>query len=74
MSRCFPCASGLCPDTAPCKCARMPPLDQAPGSGCWLAQHADWSGFAIFREEIDALRYSNDNYMTVRFVEWGVLR
>lgn len=38
----------------------------------WVAHYGDWSGIAIFGEEIDALRYAVGNSMLVSpLMEWG---
>lgn len=42
--------------------------------GCWLAHHSDWSGFAVFGSELDALRHAVEHSMTVVFAEWGMGR
>ncbi len=34
----------------------------------WVAYHSDWSGFVLFREEIDALRYAVREQMNVVLV------
>jgi hypothetical protein len=39
--------------------------------GCWIAYHSDWSGFALFGKEVDALRYAVSNNMNVGRVGWG---
>lgn len=43
-------------------------------SGVWIAYHPDWSGFAVFPIELEALRYAQSRSMTVKFVEWGEVR
>ena len=40
--------------------------------GIWLAYHSDWSGFAMFGVELDALRYAVDRNMLVQWVPTGV--
>lgn len=40
-------------------------------NGCWLAYHGDFSGLAVFSEEVDALRYAVENSMKVSYVLWG---
>ncbi len=37
----------------------------------WVAYFPDWSGFRIFRTEIDALRHAVDNQMKVVLVHDG---
>lgn len=39
--------------------------------GVWVAYHYDWSGFAIFEHELDALRHAVSNSMTVGFSPFG---
>lgn len=39
--------------------------------GAWVTYYNDWSGIAIFENEIDALRFAVANHMDVKFVEWG---
>ena len=34
----------------------------------WMAYHTDWSGFALFATEIEALRYAVAHSMQVRAV------
>jgi len=34
----------------------------------WIAYHMDWSGFAIFETEIEALRYAVEHSMQVKAV------
>lgn len=40
-------------------------------TGYWLAYYGDWSGFRIFDNEVDCLRYAVDHHMMVKFVPWG---
>jgi hypothetical protein len=35
-------------------------------SRVWIAYHVDWSGFAVFETEIEALRHAVDNMMHVK--------
>jgi hypothetical protein len=43
-----------------------------PPKHCWLAYHADWSGFAVFLDEKAALRHAVDHSMSdVVALEWG---
>lgn len=44
--------------------------EPAPG-GFWLAYYSDYSGFAVFATEIEALRYAVDRSMQVEFKNWG---
>lgn len=47
-------------------------LMQRPSPGCWVAFFSDWSGAAVFDDELEARRYADDNGgMNVRFVRWG---
>jgi hypothetical protein len=47
----------------------------APPDGPWMARHHDWSGIALFAEEIDALRYAIGHDMSVvERVAWGEVR
>lgn len=39
-----------------------------PANTVWLAYHLDWSNFALFGTEIEALRYAVDNSMRVQAV------
>lgn len=39
--------------------------------GCWIAFHSDWTCFAIFDTELDALRFAVEHSMNVEFREWG---
>ena len=42
-----------------------------PMTGVWLAYYSDWSSWAVFAEEIDALRHAVENAMSVKFLEFG---
>lgn len=39
--------------------------------GVWIAYHNDWSGFAVFSSEIEALRYAVMNGCSIGFAEFG---
>lgn len=39
--------------------------------GTWVAFHHDFSGIAIFEEELAARRYAAENQMTVEFIRFG---
>jgi hypothetical protein len=45
--------------------------ERADRDGVWVAYHSDWSGLAIFGDEIDALRHAVSNSMNVGFAEFG---
>lgn len=47
-------------------------LDPAPGF--WLVYHSDWSGIAVFREELEALRHAVKHGAQAEFHEWGPVR
>lgn len=40
--------------------------------GIWVAYYSDWSGFAVFEAEIDALRYAVRQQMRVEWMPYGV--
>lgn len=40
-------------------------------TGAWFAYQPDWSGFKIFGNEIDALRYAVELTMKVGFLPFG---
>lgn len=40
-------------------------------TGCWVAYYHDRSGAAVFKDEIDALRYAVERNMEVKLVHWG---
>lgn len=43
--------------------------------GCWIVAYSDWPGFAVFGDEIDALRFANEHDgMKASFVPWGEVR
>lgn len=37
----------------------------------WIAYHGDWSGFAIFDDELPCLRYAVDHHMAVAECPFG---
>lgn len=39
--------------------------------GVWVAYHSDWSGFAIFDDEMEALRHAVSNTMSVGLAKFG---
>lgn len=39
--------------------------------GVWVAYHSDWSGFAIFDNEMEALRHAVANTMSVGLAKFG---
>lgn len=43
-------------------------------SGFWLAYYSDWSGFAVFDNELEALRYAVEHQMRCEFHSWGQVR
>jgi hypothetical protein len=44
-------------------------------AGFWLARFSDWSGVAVFRDELEARRYAGDRQMdVVEFSHWGEVR
>lgn len=45
-------------------------------AGAWLCYYSDWSGIAVFGDELDAHRYSAERGggMTVVFTTWGEVR
>lgn len=48
------------------------PLEGPPrDSGVWVAYHSDWSGFAIFDNEMEALRHAVANTMSVGLAKFG---
>lgn len=62
------------PDTAhpgdfPSEITAVPPAARA--EGCWVAYHSDWSGFALFDDEVAALRHAVSNSMSIGRAEWG---
>lgn len=48
-----------------------PEAPQRPSAGCWVAYHPDWSGFALFDDEVDALRHAVSNSMSIGRATWG---
>lgn len=46
------------------------PEDPAP-TGVWVAYHSDWNGFAIFDDEVAALRHAVANSMSIGFSPFG---
>ncbi len=48
-------------------------LRPAPGAepGAWIAYYPDWSGMALFCDELAALRYGVEHQMQVKFVRHG---
>lgn len=44
------------------------------GKGVWIAYHSDWSGFAVFATEVEALRYAVAHTMSCAFFAWGEVR
>lgn len=46
--------------------------DAVPPGGVWLAYYRDWSGMAVFRTELDALRYAVEKGMAVTPLLFGV--
>jgi len=47
------------------------PARESVSDGVWLSYHHDWSGFAIFDQEIDALRDAVENGRACSFVTFG---
>jgi len=43
-------------------------------AGVWFVYYLDYSGFAVFPTEIEALRYAVRHSMECEFREWGSLR
>lgn len=44
-------------------------------AGCWVVRYGDWSGIAIFGDELTALRYALEHNMdSCSFETWGQLR
>lgn len=39
--------------------------------GTWIAYHHDFSGFALFEDELMARRYASQESMSVDFVPYG---
>jgi hypothetical protein len=37
----------------------------------WIAYHDDWSGFVVFKNEVEALRHAVDHSMQVGRVNYG---
>lgn len=52
-----------------CPLCRRPLSD--PKNTVWFAYHTDLSGFAVFLDELEALRYAVENSMQVREVTQG---
>ena len=46
-------------------------MSECAEGGCWMAYYGDWSGFAVFAKEIDALRHAVEGSMNVVWVPWG---
>lgn len=42
--------------------------------GVWFCYYTDYSGFAVFEHEIEALRYAVEKSMQCEFRPWGDLR
>lgn len=42
-----------------------------PDNGVWVAYYSDWSGFAVFTDELQAFRYAVAGTMQVAFVHFG---
>jgi len=42
--------------------------------GFWLCYYSDWSGIAIFDNELDAQRYACDSGMICEWRTWGAVR
>lgn len=45
--------------------------DELTGNGVWVSYHADMSELALFKGEIEALRYAVKASMKVAFVPFG---
>lgn len=43
----------------------------ASSTGCWVAYHSDWSGLALFADELEALRHAVANNQSVGWASWG---
>lgn len=43
----------------------------AHGDGVWLAFYGDWSGWRVFKSEMQALRHAVANSMSVVFLPYG---
>jgi hypothetical protein len=41
------------------------------GAGVWCAYYSDWSGMAVFDDELAALRYAVERSMSVKHVLFG---
>lgn len=41
------------------------------GEGVWMSYHYDWSGWALFATEVEALRDAVSNSRAVGFVPYG---
>lgn len=39
--------------------------------GAWIAYYSDWSGMAVFADELNCLRYAVEHRMDARFVPLG---
>jgi hypothetical protein len=42
--------------------------------GAWICHYNDWSGIAIFGDELSALRHATEHNMVVGFCPWGEVR
>jgi hypothetical protein len=42
--------------------------------GAWVCHYEDWSGIAIFGDELSALRHAANDNMLVAFYPWGEVR
>jgi hypothetical protein len=51
--------------------AAIAPLGTPEIAGCWVAFHPDFSGIAIYGDELQALRRAVADGMSVRYVEFG---
>lgn len=44
---------------------------QTATDGCWITYHPDWSEFALFTDETQALRHAVANHMNIGRATWG---
>lgn len=47
-------------------------VPRLPGGGVWIAFYSDYSGYAPFPSELEALRHAVASGMEVEFTPWGM--
>jgi hypothetical protein len=50
----------------------MTPEQQEPKGGYWIAYYSDWSGFLVFDNELECLRYAVERSMMATWSPFGV--